>query len=110
MLVILLLGGADFVVGSFTHRDPGESERHKEKHKGKNLFPSFLENGFLGWNASAWSANLRPNYTEGHNWFSVFGVFFPALTGVMAGINMSGDLRNPSQDISVGTLSAVGAG
>ncbi len=68
------------------------------------------EHGFLGWNASAWSANVAPNYTEHHNWFSVFGVFFPALTGVMAGINMSGDLRNPSQDISVGTLSAVGAG
>jgi len=68
------------------------------------------EHGFAGWNSSVWSANWYPAYTDGHNWFSVFGVFFPALTGVMAGINMSGDLRNPSRDIAVGTLSAVGAG
>ena len=39
----------------------------------------------MGWNSSVWVANARPNYTEEHNWFSVFGVFFPALTGVMAG-------------------------
>ena len=90
LLVVLVAGAVDFGLGSFTHTD--------------------TENGFYGWNLTIWKNNSQPAYTGEHNWFSVFGVFFPALTGVMAGINMSGDLRNPSQDISVGTLAAVAAG
>ena len=40
--------------------------------------------------------------------FLRFDFFFPSATGVFAGINMSGDLRNPDRNIPVGTLSAVG--
>lgn len=71
-------------------------------------FNLFIANGFDGWMSSNFVNNLWPKYEDGYSWFRVFGVFFPTVTGVLSGINMSGDLRAPSTDIPNGTLAAFG--
>ncbi|CAG6016162.1 unnamed protein product, partial [Menidia menidia] len=47
--------------------------------------------GFLGYDASIMWENMGPDF-RGETFFSVFAIFFPAATGILAGANISGDL------------------
>ncbi|XP_018581962.1 solute carrier family 12 member 8 [Scleropages formosus] len=87
LLSVLAVSTLDFVIGSFSHLDP--------------------EHGFVGYSDTLLKSNVLPDYTPGETFFTVFGVFFPAATGVMAGFNMSSDLQKPEHNIPVGTLAAL---
>ncbi|MCL2511808.1 MAG: hypothetical protein FWF09_07135 [Bacteroidales bacterium] len=43
-------------------------------------------------------------FFNGHSFFVMFAICFPAFTGMTAGVGLSGDLRNPGKSIPLGTI------
>lgn len=46
-------------------------------------------------------------FRNADSFFLVFAIVFPAFTGMTAGVGLSGDLKNPSRSIPVGTIFAT---
>jgi amino acid transporter len=90
LLFTLVLSMLMFVIGTFTKHDRETT-------------------GFTGYSGATFRDNFGPAEGFGvSKFFEVFGVFFPAVTGIMAGANISGDLRDPQRAIPKGTLLAIG--
>ena len=68
---------------------------------------SFFAGGLVRWDRAIFAANwLTP--TGGSNFWLLFAIFFPAVTGFTQGVSMSGDLKDPGRSLPLGTFLAVG--
>lgn len=95
LLVILLLAIGDFFIGACIGPLSDEDKAR----------------GFTGFAVDTITTNFYPDYRlqkgDQHNFFSVFSIFFPAATGILAGANISGDLKDPQTAIPKGTLLSI---
>ncbi|XP_052742527.1 bumetanide-sensitive sodium-(potassium)-chloride cotransporter isoform X1 [Bicyclus anynana] len=95
-LIAIIVGAmVDFIVGTLM----GPKDLDEVAH------------GFVGLSAETYAANFRSDFrfSEGinQNFFSVFAIYFPSVTGIQAGANISGDLKDPASAIPKGTLLAL---
>ncbi|NXC83297.1 S12A1 protein, partial [Cercotrichas coryphoeus] len=90
LLIVLLIAIANFFIGTVI---PTSTEKKAR--------------GFFNYQASIFAENFGPDFRSGEGFFSVFAIFFPAATGILAGANISGDLKDPQSAIPQGTMLAI---
>ncbi|CAF2861873.1 unnamed protein product [Rotaria sp. Silwood2] len=91
LLITLSASLLDFFIGSLL-----PATEYKKRH------------GFEGYSWKVIKENFMPKFQNGETFQSVFGIFFPSVTGILAGANISGNLKNPSKAIPLGTNVAIG--
>ncbi|XP_058984572.1 bumetanide-sensitive sodium-(potassium)-chloride cotransporter [Musca domestica] len=96
LLVAIILAIFDFLIGAAI--GPGNDKESIAK-------------GFVGFSWDTLKENFNSDYRYSEkvdqNFFSVFAIFFPSVTGIQAGANICGDLKDPGAAIPKGTLWAL---
>jgi len=68
---------------------------------------AFLAGGALSFEQDTFASAKEPRFSDGIGFWTAFAIFFPATTGITAGANMSGDLKDPARAIPRGTILAI---
>ena len=61
---------------------------------------------FMGKGMTVYPLEIWKGFQMNRFW-DVFAIFFPAVTGLLAGASMSGELKDPRKSIPLGTLMAI---
>ncbi|XP_065666504.1 solute carrier family 12 member 2 [Hydra vulgaris] len=94
LLLLIVLGVLDATIGVF-YPSPGTN---REVLKSQ---------GVMQINLATLKENLFHDYRDNTKFFDVFALFFSGVTGMTAGANLSGDLRDPQKAIPIGTFTAI---
>lgn len=71
-------------------------------------FVSFFAGAFRTWSWDNVAESWGPQYRDEESFVTIFSLFFPTTTGIMAGVSISGDLAVPERAIPLGTTIAIG--
>ncbi|PNI63843.1 SLC12A3 isoform 2 [Pan troglodytes] len=89
--LVIMVSFANYLVGTLI--PPSEDKASK---------------GFFSYRADIFVQNLVPDWRgPDGTFFGMFSIFFPSATGILAGANISGDLKDPAIAIPKGTLMAI---
>lgn len=106
-LVAIIAFGAVFAIAYISAKFASRTQFLILVIVGFSLFSVFLASfPILGQPGLTETPILFGSYQDANFW-ETFAIFFPAVTGIMVGISMSGSLRNPRRDIPIGTMSAI---
>ncbi|XP_030646656.1 solute carrier family 12 member 3 [Chanos chanos] len=89
--LVIMVSFANYIVGTIIPATPQKQAK-----------------GFFSYRADIFAANFVPGWRgpEG-SFFGMFSIFFPSATGILAGANISGDLKDPNVAIPRGTMLAI---
>nr|XP_056719000.1 solute carrier family 12 member 3-like [Euleptes europaea] len=89
--IVIMVSFINFFVGTFM---PTSKEQQSKGH--------------FSYKSEIFLQNMMPDWRgEDGSFFGMFSIFFPSATGILAGANISGDLKDPAVAIPQGTLMAI---